>query len=243
MSSAVHIRPREDVVDSPLGSVPIAQVDLGGVPRGAVLVLLGTSQDFAADAAQQLNALAAHGYEGIAADLGAVNGSDEQLLGVATSLVDHLARRDWYGDQIGVVGYGLGGRIALLTAAGHRLGAAVGVSPTGLASDDGGLTDAVLSLAPAIRTPWLGLVGEEDASAPAAACERLAAVLDEEAPVYTQVVRYPGVGGDFYHPASESIEIAASYDYWQRTVEWLNLRVQPRLTPLAVAWHERLAAS
>ena len=243
MSSAVHISPRADVVDSPLGPVPIAQIDLGGVPRGAVVVLLDADQDFTTDAAQQLNDLAAHGYEGIAADLGAVDGSDEQLLGVVESLVEHLGRRDWHGDQIGMIGYGLGGRVALLTSARLGLGAAVGVSPSALVTEDGRLEPAVISLAPAIRTPWLGLLGEEDASAPAAACERLATVLEVEAPVYTQVVRYPGVGDTFYHPASESVEIAASYDYWQRTIEWLNLRVQPRLTPLAIAWHERLAAS
>ena len=239
MTSAVRIRPRMDAVESPLGPVPIAQIDLGGVPRGAVLVLLGPGGDFEADAAQHLNDLAAHGYEGVAADLAAIAGSDEQLLDVAASLLTHLALRDWHGDQIGLVGYGLGGRVALLASARFGLGAAVSVSPTALAADDRHASPALRDLAPTLRTPWLGLVGEDDPTAPAAACDELAAALLDESPVYTQVVRYPGVGDDFHRPSSESIEIAASYDYWQRTIEWFNLRVQPRLTPLAIAWHER----
>jgi len=242
MTSAVRIRPRVDAVDSELGPVSIAQLDLGGIPRGAVL-LLGSGGAFESEAAQHLNELAAHGYEGVAADLDAVDGTDEQLVGVVGSLLDHLRRRDWQSEQIGLIGYGLGGRLALLASARFGLGAAVSVSPTDMTAGDQHLSPAVGALAPVVRTPWLGMLGEDDPAVPAATCEELDTALRLESPVYTQLVRYPGVGDTFYRPSSESIEIAASYDHWQRTIEWLNLRVQPRLTPLAIAWHERHAAS
>lgn len=243
MTSAVRIRPRVDAVDSELGPVPIAQLDLGGIPRGAVLLLLGSGGDFESDAAQQLNDLAAHGYEGVAADLDAIDGTDDQLVGVVGSLLTHLGRRDWEGEQIGLIGYGLGGRLVLLASARFGLGAAVSVSPTAVTVGDQHLSPTVGALAPAFRTPWLGMVGEDDPAVPATACDELETALRADSPVYTQLVRYPGVGVDFYRPSSESIEIAASYDYWQRTIECLNLRVQPRLTPLAIAWYERHAAS
>ncbi|MEO5663238.1 MAG: dienelactone hydrolase family protein [Nocardioides sp.] len=242
MTSAVRIRPRVDAVDSELGRVPIAQLDLGGIPRGAAL-LLCSGGDFEADSAQHLNDLAAHGYEGVAADLDAINGTDEQLVDVVGTLLTHLRRRDWQGEQVGLIGYGLGGRLALLASARYGLGATVSVSPTAMTAGDEHLSPAIGALAPAVRTPWLGMLGEDDRAVPATACDELAAALRLDSPAYTQLVRYPGVGGDFYRASSESIEIAASYDYWQRTIEWLNLRVQPRLTPLAIAWHERRATS
>ncbi|MEO7944447.1 MAG: dienelactone hydrolase family protein, partial [Marmoricola sp.] len=134
------------------------------------------------------------------------------------------------------------GRLALLASARFGLGAAVSVSPTAMTAGDEHLSPAICALASEVRTPWLGMLGEDDPAAPATACDELDTALRVDSPVYTQLVRYPGVGDDFYRPSSESLEIAASYDYWQRTIEWLNLRVQPRLTPLAIAWNERQAA-
>ena len=49
-------------------------------------------------------------------------------------------------------------------------------------------------------------------------------------------VRYYGLAGkgrDFYDRTEDGVSYAASYDGWQRTVEWLNARVAPMLTPLA----------
>ncbi|MDI9933699.1 dienelactone hydrolase family protein [Rhodococcus sp. IEGM 1354] len=243
MASAVSIRPREDTVDSQLGSVAISQIDLGGIPRGAVLLLLGPGGDFESDSTQHLNDLATHGYEGVAADLRGIDGTEDQLESVVESLLAHVARRGWESEQAALLGYGLGGRVALSASARFGLGAAISVSPTAIAAGDGHLSAAVARLAPLVRTPWLGLFGEEDLTAPATACDELETVLREDSPVFTQLVRYPSVGDDFHRPSSESIEIAASYDYWQRTIEWLNLRVQPRLTPLALAWNARRSLS
>ena len=94
-----------------------------------------------------------------------------------------------------------------------------------------------------VVTPWLIMVGSSDPSAPAAALTSLAGVLDERAAKYTQVVRFPGVAADYYQRSTESLELAASFDYWQRTLEWLNAQVEPRPTPLAQAWRDRHAVS
>ena len=168
MTSAIRIRPRVDAVDSALGRVPIAQLDLGGIPRGAVL-LLSAGGDFEADAAQHLNELATHGYEGIAADLDAIEGTDGQLVEVVGSLLGHLRRRDWEDEQVGIIGYGLGGHLALLSSARFGLGAAISVSPTTMTTGDDHLSAAMVALASRIRTPWLGMFGEDDPAVTATA--------------------------------------------------------------------------
>jgi carboxymethylenebutenolidase len=235
MTPAVWITPRRDGLATVLGTVDIAQVDLGGIPRGAVLVM-SADGDFEHEAAPILNDLAVHGYESVAADMTATEGTDDALMEVVTEL-------GWQSEQIGVIAYGRGGRLALLACSHFGLGAAVSISPRHLFTSDDQLSPEITELAPTVRTPWLGMLGENDPEVPDTACVELDRALRLDAPAYTQVVRYPGVGRDFYRKSSESLEIAASYDYWQRTVEWLNLRVAPRLTPLAEAWRHRQPAS
>ena len=88
------------------------------------------------------------------------------------------------------------------------------------------------------------MYGENDPAVPDTACAELDRALRLDAPAYTRSsCATAGVGGDFYRKSTEPLEIAACYDYWQRTIEWLNLRVAPRLTPLAEAWRHRQAVS
>ena len=242
MSPAVWITPESDHLETVLGTVAIAQVDLGGVPRGAVLVI-SADGDVEYEVAQILNDLAVHGYETIAADLTPMQGTDDALIEVVAELVRHLGKRGWQSDQIGVIGYGRGGRLALLASSQVGLGAAVSISPSSLFTSDGRLSAEFTQLAATVRTPWLGMYGARDPAMPDAACVEMDRTLRRVAPAYTQLVQYPGVGGNFYRKSSESLEIAASYDYWQRTVEWLNHYVVPRPTPLAEAWRHRQSAS
>jgi carboxymethylenebutenolidase len=242
MTPAVWITPRRDGLATVLGTVDIAQVDLGGIPRGAVLVMSADGA-FEHEAAPILNDLAVHGYESVAADMTATEGTDDALMQVVAELLQHVGKRGWQSEQIGVIGYGRGGRLALLACSHFGLGAAVSISPRHLFTSDDHLSPEITELASTVRTPWLGMYGENDPAVPDTAYAELDRALRLDSPAYTQLVRYPGVGGDFYRKSSESHEIAASYDYWQRTIEWLNLRVAPRLTPLAQAWRHRQAAS
>ena len=230
MTLAVRINPRRDRLATVLGTVDIAQVDLGGIPRGAVLVM-SADGNFEHDAAQVLNDLAMHGYESVAADLTTTEGTDDALMEVVAEFVRHVSTRGWQSEQIGVIGYGRGGRLALLACSRFGLGAAVSISPSHLTTSDDHLSPEITELASTVRTPWLGMYGGNDPAVPDTACIELDRTLRLHAPAYTQLVRYPGVGGDFYRKSSESLEIAASYDYWQRTTEWLNLRVAPPHAP------------
>ncbi|MBB3082376.1 dienelactone hydrolase family protein [Geodermatophilus sabuli] len=233
MATAVRIEP--DVTEVPSGgrSLEVATVALGGVPRGAVVLLSGAGGLRHVEVVDAMNELAEHGYESVAADLGPAEDDDAALEHLRT-LLDRLAARGWDLDQIGVVGYGSGGRVALLAAAAMELGAAVSVRPVLPAGLDARPVDPV-------RTAWLGLFGALDERTPPGSLAAFGAALAASSPVFTQVVSYPGVTGEFVHDGLHPLTHAAAYDSWQRTVEWLNARVVPRPTPLARAWHERLA--
>jgi carboxymethylenebutenolidase len=183
-----------------------------------------------------MNGLAEHGYESVAAEVGPTpeTEGDAVVLGHLRTLVARLERRDWALDQIGVVGYGYGGHVALLAATSMALGAGVSVNAIP--------TDAVRRRpAPSVCTPWLGMFGDRAGDFAPGETAAFGAAIAATSPVFTQVVTYPGVGAELVHDGTDALGHAAAYDSWQRIVEWLNARVVPRPTPLARAWAERRA--
>jgi carboxymethylenebutenolidase len=245
MSTAVpRITPRRIDVEVAGRPLPVFRLDLPGVPRGAV-ILLGEADRLGDQVIELMNGLAEHGYESLAADLGAVAAlrDDGAAIAALRQLIDHIGEaRDWHGQQIGVVGYGYGGRIALRAAAELDLGAAVSISPAGLSGSHDGRPALTASVRP-VDTPWLGMFGALDDDAPAEAVARLRERLTDPSPAYTEIVTYPGVDGDFFHESAEALGHAAMFDSWQRVVEWLNLRVVPRPTPYAEIWSLKQAMS
>ncbi|NEN79718.1 dienelactone hydrolase family protein [Nocardioides zeae] len=242
MQTAVTITPRRERWAHAGTPLDVAELYLGGIPRGAVLVLCAEDQCDGDDAVV-LNALAEHGYEGLAATPhGDV--SADALVAAAASLSGRLAARGWEAAQIGVLAFRIPVASAMRLSAATGAGALVTVSPVGLTADARGELDAALPpLVSATRSPWLVLSGEEDPAAPASALTDLSTLLAARGPRHSQVVRYPGVGADLYLRSTEPLELAASFDHRQRIIEWFNAQVEPRPTPLAVAWRERRGAS
>lgn len=213
------------------GALPIAEIRLGPLPRGAALVLCdGGSLDLAAAV---MNGLAQQGYESLAADL------SERPDGATATLLGRLGDRGWKHEQIGVVGYGLGGRGALRAAARFTLGAAVSVAPVPPRER----FDPVAHELAGLRTPWLCLTGDTGSGGTGCVLDRLDAIRRAQAPVHTELVRYSVVPEHFYTDISDTVGHAAAFDAWQRIVEWLNLRVVPRLTPRSLAWRAQLPAA
>jgi carboxymethylenebutenolidase len=231
---AVRIQP--DVVHVAAGSrsVPAHALWLGGIPRGAVLLLLDAeTADY--DGAEAMNEFAGHGYESLAAVVTGADDEDEHDL--IDALVGQLGERGWSDEQIGVVGFGSGGRTALIAAARGGFGGAVSVAPTGMASL---LAEPDrLGAGAGVSTPWLGMFGTEDADVSREVLSTLVTALGPQSPIYTELVRYPGVAGGFYRDSHRPLVHAAAFDSWQRIIEWLDARVAPRLTPLAEAWRSR----
>lgn len=216
MSDVIFIEPhRSDLA----AGLPVLEIRLGGTPRGHVIVL-ADEETPEVEVVEAMNAFAAEGFESLAVCW---------RPGVEEVAEARARQAGFTPEQIGVVGLGHGATAALDLARTRRYGAVVSLSPR---------PDlAAVEAAPALRTPWLGLVGAE--AVPAADVARLRAALDAGSDVFSQVVRYAGVGADFHRRTETGVGFAASYDGWQRTVEWLLARVASRLTPLAVAWRER----
>jgi carboxymethylenebutenolidase len=228
--AAPRIEPRRDAVDLHVGSMPIAEIRLQGLPRGAALVLC-ESGGLDTQAADLMNALAEHGYETLAADLSVLDLDDEGLLDVVKGLLDRLVEQGWHYEQIGGVGYTGGGRATLVAAGSMTLGGAVSISPSPLPN----------TAAPRLQTPWLGLFAEGDEATPPDAVRDLRDRL-KDAPVFSRLVVYPGVEPTFFRDPPDALGHAAAFDAWQRVVEWFNVRVEPRPSPYAELWARRCAA-
>jgi carboxymethylenebutenolidase len=233
MDNVLRIAPSPGEVSFRGAAIPVADIELGGLPRGAVLILCEEGE-LGPTAAEIGNRFAEHGYESTTAELAAADGADDSALaGALDVLLDHLARRGWTPDQVGVLGYGTAGRAALVAAARLPVGAAV--TATGSLDDlvGGPSTEAL-----PVTAPWLGMftvAGEPEASRVRA----FGTEVDAVSSAFTRVIEYSHGGGSFYRDSREPWEHAAAFDSWQRTVEWFNLRVVPRPTPLAQAWRAR----
>lgn len=121
-------------------------------------------------------------------------------------------------DVAGIVGFCMGGTIALVTAAERQVGGAVTFYGSGILKGRFGFPPLV-ELAPRLRAPWLGLYGDEDRSIPVEEVEQLAKAA-ATADVRTEVVRYPAAGHGFNRDVSPSYVEAAATDAWMRTLDW-----------------------
>lgn len=138
-----------------------------------------------------------------------------------TAAFDELERTGFPAARTAVIGFCMGGSIALYAGTMRRLGAAITFYGGGVATGRFGLPP-LAELAPSLTSPWLGLFGDEDPSIPVEDVERLRQAASHAA-IETAVVRYPGAGhgfhcderADHYHPA-------VAQDAWQRTLGWLD---------------------
>lgn len=218
------------------GTWPIAEFLLGGVPRGAVLALCDQGM-LEADSPDIVHEFAMHGYETLVCDSAIQHHDTEAELDLIDALLDRLGSRGWHEEQIGIAGFGSGGRSSLLAARHFRLGAAVSVSPPRLAR----APREMVALARGLRAPWLAMFGEFDRDTTPDIVAELRRTMANHAPVHTEVVTYPGASARFFDNASEGLEYVAYFDSRQRAIEWMNRRVVPRPTPLALQWQARKA--
>lgn len=100
----------------------------------------------------------------------------------------YLADRGFDAPRTGIVGFCMGGSVALYAAATRDMGAAVTFYGGGLSTGRFGFPPGI-ELARSIRVPWIGLYGDLDQGIPVDDVERLREVIAER-PVATEVVRY-----------------------------------------------------
>lgn len=222
--------------------VPVFEVPADGEPRGGVVVV---QEAFGVNphiedvtrrfAAEGFRAVAPHffhrsgdpvlGYGEL--DVAKAHIAALTASGIQEDLeagYERLADRGVVGRGVAVVGFCLGGTIALLAGAARPLGAAVSFYGGGIDQGRFGAPPLV-ELAPALQTPWLGCYGDQDAGIPTDGVERLREAA-ARAPVDTEVVRYPDAGHGFHCDARSSYHEASAHDAWARTLAWLDVHLR-----------------
>ena len=130
-----------------------------------------------------------------------------------------LAGRGVAADRTGVIGFGIGGTVALVVAASRSLGAAVSVGGGGICEPLSPGLPALIDVAGELACPWLGIYGEQDEHAPAAEVELLADAA-AKAEVATEMVRYPGPATRF------DVDPEHAREAWHRTLNWFDLHLR-----------------
>jgi carboxymethylenebutenolidase len=127
--------------------------------------------------------------------------------------IDFLQEQSYVvGPKVGVVGFCMGGGLALQTALAEAdLGAAVAFYGRPLAPDQAGQ----------VKAPVLGLYGAEDQGIPVADVEAMDTAL-KEAGVESEVQVYEGAGHAFFNDTAPSYNADAAKDAWPRTLDWFR---------------------
>jgi carboxymethylenebutenolidase len=136
--------------------------------------------------------------------------------------LDHLADAGVGPGRTAVLGFCMGGTVALFTATRWPLAAAVSFYGGGVSRPYWDGVPPLVELAPHLRTPWLGLYGEEDALITRAEIEALRTAAGR-ADVPSELESYPGAGHAFHSDDRAAVyRPVAARDAWSRTLAFLD---------------------
>ena len=125
-------------------------------------------------------------------------------------------------ESVGIVGFCVGGRLTFLAGAERALGASVSFYGGGIVQGRSENMPSLLPKIDAMKTPWLGLFGDQDKGIPVDDVEQLRAAL-KAAPVETEIVRYAEAQHGFHCDAREQVfNPEAAADAWKRTLSWFD---------------------
>jgi carboxymethylenebutenolidase len=122
--------------------------------------------------------------------------------------------------QVAILGFCLGGSVALYAATVFDFGAAVTFYGGGVSTGRFGMPP-LQDLGPAIRCPWLGLFGAQDHTIPPEDVDALRSAV-AKSPADTELVCYPTAGHGFNCDERASFVPSAAADAWQRTLAFLD---------------------
>lgn len=118
-------------------------------------------------------------------------------------------------DRMGVMGFDLGGSVAMVVAGSRTIGAAVTVGGGGILDPLSEGLPSLVDVAEELTCPWLGLYGDDDTEIPVGDVEKLRDAA-AAAPVATDVVRFARTG----HRFDATPEVGA--EAWQRALNWFD---------------------
>jgi carboxymethylenebutenolidase len=137
-----------------------------------------------------------------------------------SATVGYLTSAGFDSSAIGIVGFCMGGTVTFFAASQHALGAAVTFYGGGVAEGRFGIP-SLIEMAPALKTPWLGIFGDLDKGIPVPDVERLRSAV-AKAPVPTEIIRYADADHGFHCDARPSYHEASAHDAWRQTLEWFD---------------------
>lgn len=124
-----------------------------------------------------------------------------------------LAQQGVTADRIGVIGFGLGGAVALIVAALRDLGAAVTVDGIGVVQPVAPTLPALVEAAPELRCPWLGLYGPGSE------------IPDPEVHKLRDAAHSAQVATDLVHYCLDTDQSTAE-ETWARTLNWFDCHLR-----------------
>ncbi len=124
-----------------------------------------------------------------------------------------LAQRDLGADRMGVMGFGLGGTVALIVATQRDLGAAVTVGGIGIVAPVVETLPALVDVAPDLRCPWLGIYGQDGE------------VPEEEMDKLRDAAHSARVATDLVHCRFDTDQSLAP-EAWARTLNWFDCHLR-----------------
>lgn len=120
----------------------------------------------------------------------------------------------------GVVGFCMGGSVALVMTSRRDVGAGVTFYGGGVSTGRFGFPP-LIEEATHLRAPWLGLFGDRDQGIPAHDVEALrSAAVTSGQP--TEVVRYADADHGFHCDARPHYHEPSAKDAWRRTLDWFD---------------------
>ncbi|HWC83873.1 MAG TPA: dienelactone hydrolase family protein [Pseudonocardiaceae bacterium] len=122
-------------------------------------------------------------------------------------------------DRLGVIGFDLGGAVAMVVASSRTVGAAVSVAGGGITEPLSDGLPALIDVAGELTCPWLGLYGDRDTTISPDQVEKLRDAA-AGASVATEVVRFAEASNRF------DSDPTAAAEAWQRTLNWFDLHLR-----------------
>jgi carboxymethylenebutenolidase len=118
-------------------------------------------------------------------------------------------------DRTGLIGFDLGGAVALVVAASRSVGAAVSVAGGGILTPLSDGLPSLVEVAGELACPWLGIYGDQDEDISVEEVEKLRDAA-ASSNVATEVVRFAEAGHRF------DTDTDAAAEAWQRALNWLD---------------------
>jgi carboxymethylenebutenolidase len=232
------------MIDTADGAMRLHEARPHGIPRGGLIVIqeaFGVNPHIE-DVTQRA---AAAGYFAVAPDMfhrsgpGSVVeygqfdqvlkffqdvGNDDAIIADVGAAVGYLRDQGFTEDRIAITGFCFGGRVTFLTSLHFRLGAAAGFYGGGIVTGRFPQFPPLVERVPEMKTPWLGLFGDQDGSIPVEDVETLRGAL-KHAPVDTDIVRYPEAGHGFHCDKRDDYREADAKDAWARALAWFDSHI------------------